>query len=351
MSPLTRRRRTMYQVRTPRSERRRHRARAASDVTGDTSSARRATTRARRAGSSAWRVVSLACWLLLLASGCAIFAAVTPPARYSESARRLEPGPYKVESAKVVFEDAARGRTLVSTLWWPVAAVGPVPLVVQAHGFLANRSGGAYVAEHLASHGYVVVAATHPNTTLFAPGGAKVGDVIQQPGDVSFLIDRLLADDGEGPTHPPIDPTRIAVMGHSLGGLTATLTAFHPRLRDRRVAAAISIAGPMEMFEPTFFATAPVPFMMIAGSDDVIVGGRDGSRAAAPHHDARRDGVPREPLRARSGRTQPGPQLLDDDPLAGFRRGQRRDRRRRKMIGYRARVTRDSPSRGGRSHG
>jgi predicted dienelactone hydrolase len=88
---------------------------------------------------------------------------------------------------------------------------------------------------------------------------------------VSFLIDRVLADDDGMPQLPPIDPARIAVMGHSLGGLTATLAAFHPRLRDSRVAAAISVAGPMTPFEPRFFANARVPFLMIAGSDDVIV--------------------------------------------------------------------------------
>jgi predicted dienelactone hydrolase len=203
--------------------------------------------------------------VVFLASGCALLAAPRPPTG-SESAARLQAGPYRVASADVVFEDQVRGRTLASTLWWPAESIGPAPLVVQAHGFLADRSGGTYVAKHLASHGYVVVAATHPTTTFFAPGGARLEDVIRQPGDVSFLIDRLLASGGQA-----IDPARIAVMGHSLGGLTATLAAFHPRLRDARIAAAISIAGPMEMFQPRFFATADVPFLMIAGSGDVIV--------------------------------------------------------------------------------
>jgi dienelactone hydrolase len=192
-----------------------------------------------------------------------------PPA--SESARRLAPGPYVVESADLDFEDVARRRTLASTIWWPAGFAGPAPLVVQAHGFLANRKGAAYLARHLASRGYVVVAATHPTTTLFASGGAKLEDVVRQPGDLSFLIDRLLAHDGETSDVPAIDPARIAVMGHSLGGLTATLAAFHPRLRDPRIAAAISIAGPMEPLQREFFRTAGVPFLMIAGSGDVIV--------------------------------------------------------------------------------
>ena len=203
--------------------------------------------------------------------GCAPFVAPTRPPACSESAARLAPGAFRVASTDVVFDDQARGRRLASTLWWPADAPGSAPLVVEAHGFLANRGGLAYVARHLAARGYVVIAATHPHTTLFARGGRDLADVVRQPGDVSFLIDRLLQRDVHLPPIPPIDPPRIAVMGHSLGGLTATLTAFHPRLRDSRIAAAISIAGPMAMLQPSFFRTAPVPFLMIAGSADVIV--------------------------------------------------------------------------------
>lgn len=208
---------------------------------------------------------------LLLVPGCALLATPQGPPRASESARRLAPGPFRVASADVELEDRSRGRTLATTVWWPQDAPGPAPLVVQAHGFLADRTGARYVARDLASHGWVVVAATHPTTTLFAPGGPKLEDVVRQPADVSFLVDRVLADGDGLPELPPIDPGRIAVMGHSLGGLTATLAAFHPRLRDPRVAAAISVAGPMEPFRPQFFAGARVPFLVIAGSADVIV--------------------------------------------------------------------------------
>jgi hypothetical protein len=67
------------------------------------------------------------------------------------------------------------------------------------------------------------------------------------------------------------DRDRIGALGLSLGGLTTTLAAFHPRLRDPRIRAAISIAGPGFLFGERFFASADLPFLMIAGTADAIV--------------------------------------------------------------------------------
>jgi hypothetical protein len=83
----------------------------------------------------------------------------------------------------------------------------------------------------------------------------------------------------EQPFRGTIDPQRIGVAGLSLGGLTSTLAAFHPTLRDPRVSAAVSIAGPSAMFSQRFFETADVPFLMIAGDVDAIV---DYASNAAP---------------------------------------------------------------------
>lgn len=209
--------------------------------------------------------------MAVLLAGCTLRAGPRLVAPGSESAAWRAPGSYRVAARTLAFDDAASGRRLVSTVWWPAGRRTPSPLVVQAHGFLGNRRGGTYLARHLASRGMVVIAATHPTTTRFARGGAKVEDVVRQPADVRFLIDAMLAGDARLPELPPLDVERIAVTGHSLGGLTATLAAFHPRLRDPRIAAAVSIAGPMEMFEPRFFRNARVPFLMIGGSADVVV--------------------------------------------------------------------------------
>lgn len=204
----------------------------------------------------------------------------------SESAARLQSGPWTVASVEERFVDRSRPtqangdfagagqRELAGGVWYPVEAeVGASPLLVFTHGFTSTHRNGAYLAEHLASHGFVVVAVDYPLTHMGAPGGPMVEDVVNQPGDVSFLIDTLLgrsAVAGNALTGK-IDAQRIGVFGISLGGLTSTLVAYHPRWRDPRIGAALSIAGPADFFTSEFFTTADLPFMMLAGDLDVLV--------------------------------------------------------------------------------
>jgi len=220
-------------------------------------------------------------------TGCAtVWAGLGPqgPPENTPSAQRLARGAYDVRHRDFRFVDPSRAtaangdypgapsRTLETTLWYPDQATGPLPLLVYSHGFLSNRRETKYLAEHLASHGFLVAAADHPLTNRDAPGGAEVRDVLQQPGDVSFLIDSILAlDEAERPFSGRVDRERIGALGLSLGGLTATLVAFHPKLRDERIRAVVSIAGPSAFFSRKFFETAEVPFLMIAGTDDAIV--------------------------------------------------------------------------------
>ena len=182
----------------------------------------------------------------VVGAGLAIALATTQPTPLpsgSESETRMAPGPYAVEKSEETWVDPSRptasngdfdgapDRTFAIALWSPVDAPGPHPLLVYSHGFMSNRHGGSHLAEHMASHGYVVVATDYPLTHFGAPGGPFADDVANQPADVSFLIDRVLSlgpDDrsfgGE------IDRARIGALGLSLGGLTTTLVAFHPCL-------------------------------------------------------------------------------------------------------------------------
>lgn len=212
------------------------------------------------------------------------------PDRKSISGRLLKSGIYSVGAIDYRLIDtervtAANGdfaglrhRELDTRVWYPEVEDGEVapgrhPLVVYSHGYSSSKIGGAYLADYLARQGYIVVAADFPLTRAGAPGGPTLKDLAHQPGDVSFLIDTLLAWNGDpdSPLYERIDAERIAAMGISLGGLTSTLVAYHPRWRDPRVSVAISIAGPSSMLEAAFFRDAEAPFLMIGGSEDVIV--------------------------------------------------------------------------------
>ncbi len=210
-----------------------------------------------------------------------------PFAPGSTSAARQQPGPLIVDSFDTVFEDKSRGtsangdqpgsdsRVLKTTIWYPMSRdSGPYPLLVYSHGFSSSRLGGAYLARHMASQGYVVAAMDFPLTNMRAPGGPQVKDVVNQPGDVSHVIDRMLAlsEEGSGVLQGMIDADRIGVFGLSLGGLTTELVSFHPAMRDARVKAALSIAGPTFFMSPLFFETVPnLPFLMLAGDIDALV--------------------------------------------------------------------------------
>ncbi len=184
----------------------------------------------------------------------------------------------------------AATRTLVTELWYPTTADGQLlagkhPLIFFSHGFMDNRLGETYLAEHLASAGYVVAAPDYPLSSSNAPGGATVLDIANQPLDLRFVIDSLLAD----PTwQAAIDETRIGAAGLSLGGLTTLLAGYHHTLRDPRLRGLFTMAAPACMFLPAFYSTS-LPLYALHGDSDLIVpfvanGERLFERAPEPRH-------------------------------------------------------------------
>jgi predicted dienelactone hydrolase len=115
----------------------------------------------------------------------------------------------------------------------PDLSAGPYPLVVFSHGWGLSRLLYTDLLEHLASHGFVVLAVEHSgNSILDALLGteAMVAETPAQfalrPGDLLRVIEAaeyLGAPDG--PLAGMIDPERVAVMGHSFGGYTALSVA------------------------------------------------------------------------------------------------------------------------------
>lgn len=214
----------------------------------------------------------------------------------------LERGPYGVGYLETVLEDTSRptmanrsfpgssSRVLPASVWYPAEVssdgeplerrnvpfalrAAPAPVVVYSHGFLGNRRGGTYIGRHLASHGYVVAAVDFPLSSFNAPGGATLGDLANQPGDVRFLLDALLeaSEPAFGLFPGVLDRNRIGLTGLSLGGATTLLATFHPTLRDPRVGAAVAFAPPACFFGRSFYATARVPVAIVHGDLDAIV--------------------------------------------------------------------------------
>ena len=77
------------------------------------------------------------------------------------------------------------------------AAVGKYPLVVLSHGYTGYRTLMFYLAEHLASHGYIVAGIDHTDSTnaeinlKTAPFAGFVSTLLNRYRDQQFVLDQL----------------------------------------------------------------------------------------------------------------------------------------------------------------
>jgi predicted dienelactone hydrolase len=96
---------------------------------------------------------------------------------------------------------------------------GKRPLILLSHGRGSNGPYYAWLAEYLASHGYIVAALYHYRANTYDATAAYLANKLwQRPKDISLDITLLLKDKTWGLR---IDPHRIGVAGHSQGGFTA----------------------------------------------------------------------------------------------------------------------------------
>src|SRR5262249_55406045 len=151
----------------------------------------------------------------------------------------------------------------------------PFPLVLFSHGNGGIRIQSFFFAAHMASHGYVVVSPDHRGNTFVDSllGIADPNVAANRPLDLSFLIDRFLAFDGEAGNFFADAPCLpgLAASGPWSGG-----TGGPPRaggggpagtFTDPRVKAILPQA-PAAPFSDAFFATIHVPTLLVGGSLD-----------------------------------------------------------------------------------
>jgi len=158
---------------------------------------------------------------------------------------------------------ATQGRLLVTDLFVPSGAPGALPLVVFAHGWNSNPGVYAPLLTRWAQAGFLVAAPVFPDSSDEYPG-SPVGDYADQALDLSFVITSLLHSDT---VH--VDPTRIAVAGHSDGGTDVALLALDPAYADGRVRAYLSLSGEMPSgVAPYTVSPVRAPLLVAVGSAD-----------------------------------------------------------------------------------
>jgi fermentation-respiration switch protein FrsA (DUF1100 family) len=198
------------------------------------------------------------------------------------------------------------GRTLITTIFYPSSSVpsgntkggvpgdaadGPYPLIVFAHGFGGSPASYSATLEAWASAGYVVAAPLFPLTGSDAPGGPNLSDYVNQPGDMSFVIDSVLhssavargssstrgagahgANGSGSPISGLVDPRHIGAAGHSLGGVTTLGLVANSCCIDSRVSAAVVMSGDPITFPngQADFGSAP-PLLLVHGDADQTV--------------------------------------------------------------------------------
>jgi predicted dienelactone hydrolase len=120
---------------------------------------------------------------------------------------------------------------LTAFVYLPQKLTKPAPIIVIAPGLNSDFQSLRYVAQHLASYGFATVGIDFPESD-----NARMKDALQgldtfpnpnawmnQPKDVSLVLDTLEQKMQSDPNwQGKLDINNVGILGHSLGGYTAT---------------------------------------------------------------------------------------------------------------------------------
>jgi predicted dienelactone hydrolase len=236
-----------------------------------------------------------------------------------------QPGPYSFQKTTITVTNPATRQTAKgltvnydfdSDIYVPTGLSEPAPIVIISHGFGDVKESFTFLAEHLASYGFIAIIPDHVGSDLAYRQTYLEGrlntllspmEFINRPQEISFLIDRLETLTAESAEWSAIaDTTRIGVVGDSLGGSTALALGgaeinygrlvencdqenvifnfslylecrarFLPPqnydLKDPRIKAVVA-AHPLGggLYGPEGFSQIDVPLLMVSGGNDIV---------------------------------------------------------------------------------
>ncbi|MGA7937596.1 MAG: alpha/beta hydrolase [Kovacikia sp.] len=240
-------------------------------------------------------------------------ASTTPVSLPGEDLRQRGVLTWKKQA--ITLTDRTRDRRFPVDLYLPQSPKSH-PIIVISHGLGSDLSSFTYLAEQLASHGFVVAVPEHPGSNtrqlqaLLDGRAAEVTnpkEFIDRPLDIKFLLDELTRLAQADPTlQGQLNLQQVGVIGQSFGGYTVLALAGAPirfqqlqtscralddslnlslllqclalqlpnrqyDLVDARIKAAIAV-DPIDssVLGPESLSQIKIPVMLVAGSADTV---------------------------------------------------------------------------------
>lgn len=229
-----------------------------------------------------------------------------------------QPGAFTWQLHTIVLNDLQRNRTFPADIYLPQfedeAPIAAAPVVVISHGLGSDRSTYAYLAQQLASYGFVVAVPEHPGSnaqqlqSLISGSASQViesREFIDRPLDITYLLNELdYLTQTDLSFRGRLNLEAVGLIGQSMGAYTGfalagaqinlpqlttdcttytlnlslllqcralNLTQPLPSLRDDRIKAVLAI-NPIgsSLLGEVAYANLRLPVMMVSGSADTI---------------------------------------------------------------------------------
>jgi pimeloyl-ACP methyl ester carboxylesterase len=169
---------------------------------------------------------------------------------------------------------AHRGRTLRTTLRWPVSAGGQVapgrlPLVVFAHGYDVSGATYSVMLDALARAGIVVAAPEFPGESTAYPGPAVESDLVNEPCDMEF-VGATLEHNPPAALRGVLPRAPFIVAGHSDGATAAAWAAYASTCSAVPIRAVVALSPDDVPMTAPFRFGRPPPLLAMTGTADEV---------------------------------------------------------------------------------